>query len=231
MKKFGLLCLALVLALGALGVGYASWTDTIFISGTVNTGEACLSIEPGTYAEITTGCPATAFADYPDRNWSGWELQTGNYSCPMGHKFTSKFCVDKDVGYVTFNPVEDGNGNIIELEVTLNDAYPHYLAWITFEVCNCGTVPLKLRAPVFDQSDWILIEYRNGPGTELEPGECHEVSLFVGVAQHAGHWDGDLWVVDDTGDPICPQNAGGPGANDPPALFFTIEVEGYQWDE
>ena len=37
MKKIGLLCLALVLALGALGVGYASWTDTITISGTNST--------------------------------------------------------------------------------------------------------------------------------------------------------------------------------------------------
>jgi predicted ribosomally synthesized peptide with SipW-like signal peptide len=44
MKKIGLLCLALVLALGALGVGYAAWTDTITISGTVNTGT--LNIDP-----------------------------------------------------------------------------------------------------------------------------------------------------------------------------------------
>lgn len=38
MKKIGLLSLALVLALGALGVGYAHWTDTIYIEGTVCTG-------------------------------------------------------------------------------------------------------------------------------------------------------------------------------------------------
>jgi predicted ribosomally synthesized peptide with SipW-like signal peptide len=44
MKKIGLLCLALVLALGALGVGYAAWTDQITINGTVNTGS--LDINP-----------------------------------------------------------------------------------------------------------------------------------------------------------------------------------------
>ena len=38
MKKFGLICMALVLALGALGIGYASWSDSIYIEGTVNTG-------------------------------------------------------------------------------------------------------------------------------------------------------------------------------------------------
>jgi len=45
MKKIGLLALALVLALGALGVGYAAWTDTITIKGTVNTGNVDIVVE------------------------------------------------------------------------------------------------------------------------------------------------------------------------------------------
>jgi hypothetical protein len=45
MKKIGLLCLALVLALGALGVGYAHWIDTIYIEGTVNTGSVDINVE------------------------------------------------------------------------------------------------------------------------------------------------------------------------------------------
>jgi len=44
-KKIGLLSLALVLALGALGVGYAMWQDTVTIEGTVNTGSVEISIE------------------------------------------------------------------------------------------------------------------------------------------------------------------------------------------
>ncbi len=39
MKKIGLLCLTLVVALGTLGVGYALWWDTLYISGTVETGD------------------------------------------------------------------------------------------------------------------------------------------------------------------------------------------------
>jgi len=44
MKKIGLLALALIMALGALGIGYAAWTDTINITGTVETGSVSLDI-------------------------------------------------------------------------------------------------------------------------------------------------------------------------------------------
>jgi len=37
-RKLGFLCLALVLAMGTLGVGYALWYEDLYIEGTVNTG-------------------------------------------------------------------------------------------------------------------------------------------------------------------------------------------------
>lgn len=39
MKKIALISLVLVLAMGTLGVGYALWSDTLYIEGEVNTGE------------------------------------------------------------------------------------------------------------------------------------------------------------------------------------------------
>jgi hypothetical protein len=38
MRKIGLLVIALILALGALGVGYASWSQAMYVDGTVNMG-------------------------------------------------------------------------------------------------------------------------------------------------------------------------------------------------
>lgn len=38
-KKIGLLCLALVVAFGTLGVGYSLWFEELFVQGTVLTGE------------------------------------------------------------------------------------------------------------------------------------------------------------------------------------------------
>ena len=44
MKKIGLICIALVLALGTLGAAYAAWIDTVTISGTVQTGSLDLVV-------------------------------------------------------------------------------------------------------------------------------------------------------------------------------------------
>jgi len=59
MKKIGLLSLALVLALGTLGVGYALWFDEVTIEGTVNTGNVEISIEglseTYVYKNVTSG--------------------------------------------------------------------------------------------------------------------------------------------------------------------------------
>jgi hypothetical protein len=44
LKKLGLLSLAIVLALGTLGVAYSAWTSSIYVQGTVNTGT--LDIDP-----------------------------------------------------------------------------------------------------------------------------------------------------------------------------------------
>jgi predicted ribosomally synthesized peptide with SipW-like signal peptide len=44
MKKIGLIMMALVVTLGALGVGYAAWTDTVTINGTVTTGSLDIKV-------------------------------------------------------------------------------------------------------------------------------------------------------------------------------------------
>ena len=51
MKKIGLLCMALVLALGMLGVGYATWTDTVYIDGTVNMGTVGIELSEDTASD------------------------------------------------------------------------------------------------------------------------------------------------------------------------------------
>lgn len=44
--KVGIICLALVLALGILGVGFAAWSDTLYIHGSVETGHVDVEFVP-----------------------------------------------------------------------------------------------------------------------------------------------------------------------------------------
>lgn len=54
MKKIGILALVLIFALGSLGIGYAHWSKSLFIVGTVDTGslDAILSVGDSWDTEI-----------------------------------------------------------------------------------------------------------------------------------------------------------------------------------
>ncbi|MBA7477368.1 hypothetical protein ES707_12777 [subsurface metagenome] len=133
---------------------------------------------------------------------------------------------DKCVADVSFTPIYDDDDNIIELQVTITDAYPYFVADISFWICNCGTIPVKIKAPTITQSPYLLIQYGDNIGSQLHPGMCAEISFFVGVTQHEGYFavpeDPDSWIVDDPAAPLTPMDD---------TLTFTIEIEAIQWNE
>ncbi len=116
MKRIGLLTVALVLALGSLGFAYAAWTDTVYIEGTVETGEVKLGI-----AELTL-----TLEDDTKRVASieGWFV---------GEPLASKPHPDPDKPPFVFY---EGAKFVIE------NAYPQILARVTYVVGNLGTIPL-----------------------------------------------------------------------------------------
>jgi len=217
MKKMVILCLTLVLALGSLGIGYAAWTDTVYIDGTVETGKVCVGLDPERISEIDP-CP--------DQNWTTWFHDGFTVSCPMGYRFTGigDAPEGKCPATVVFDPVdEDGDGYIDILNVTINDAYPHFLTHISIYICNCGTIPLKVQAPIIEQSPYLLIEYGDNIGDQLHVGQCFEISFYVGVVQHMGYFNADgVWIVDDPNMPLTPQGE---------PLSFSIAIGGIQWNE
>lgn len=207
MKKIGLICLALVLALGALGVGYAAWTDTVTISGPVTTGRVCLGFTE-VYGEIG---PALG----GDWEYTNWVYTPGAVSCPPNYTFTGIHRVEegKNVGQVSIERYDnDGDGYFEVIEVTITDAYPYYLAWISTHVINCGTIPVKIYPVVLPiiQDDGILIKWGDSYNAQLEPGVDAELSFYVGFPQHLPNGD------------LLPQGA---------TLHFTINLAGVQWNE
>ena len=219
MKKTGLLSLALVLALGAIGVGYAAWTDTIYIEGTVETGSLCWKFVGCTLADDIEfgGKPVNYGGDYPtvvpDRTCNdGFEVD------PVKGPF---WALDKNVGWGEQLISADGN----TLTVTLHNAYPSYFNILAFYVSNCGTIPLKVDHILINGEKfsggvpWVLfdfnddgqydfeIQWGNNWGEQIEPGNrSPEFSLWMHVLQP------------------CPQDM-------LDELTFTIELVAVQWDQ
>lgn len=141
MKKIGLLCLALVLALGALGVGFAHWSQTITIDQTVTTGE----VKVGVFGVATD----------PD------EVE-GKDIC---HVYVTNGYISEGIG----GPVIPGKNGVPEFRkalpdgsvaealypagtydffpsttITIDSYYPSLYIMEDFVITNGGTIPVKL---------------------------------------------------------------------------------------
>ena len=93
MKKIGLICSILVLALGALGVGYAAWTDTVNVTGDMTTGSVCWEFT--TCNLIDEHEPTNPGGDSPTSN-PDYTCNVGFVADPVKGSF---WPLDKDVSW------------------------------------------------------------------------------------------------------------------------------------
>ena len=139
MKKIGLLCLALVLALGTLGIGYATWSDNVTVEETVYSGEMCVH-----FTSCSTNDPAGQIDDTVGsigcaNTWDVTMCNPGDDTTP--NQFVQ--CdLDKDIGSVNCTR-ESRDGDLYDevLVVTVNNTYPSYYGIVNYSVFNCGTIP------------------------------------------------------------------------------------------
>lgn len=214
MKKFGLLCLALVLALGALGIGYAAWTDQITINGTVSTGELSWCIEDFSITPKDAG---------PD-----W---TSNYTCDPATISTIRPAPElKDVGSTTAVKTDCNT-----LTLTVNNGYPGYYNHIDFWAINDGNIPLKIWKVVISDGTHNYPFYAFPSAKCLELGTGAEAGYDL-VVKWGDSWGVQLDPREDVNFSFdfrilqpAPQNAGGVGG--PSAMTFTITVTAIQWDK
>jgi predicted ribosomally synthesized peptide with SipW-like signal peptide len=225
MKKVGLLILALVIALGALGVGYAKWTDTVMINGSVQSGSILLGInDRGTNDPLGTFDKQCAPGRNPER---------------------------KDVGSMVSTNVGDSLFTLDEIQFyksideTFTNVYPWYSARTVIRVANGGTVPVKIENIIFSGLNsslenwmtfsWIITD-ENGI---THPGSGCIGSLIssVNYIQIRG---GSYITIDlttcfieesfggldpDTGEPIMVKLPQGVTAT------YNVQIIGSQWNE
>lgn len=193
MKKFASIGIALIIALGSLGVGYAMWSDTVTIDGTASTGSLNLSLE----LEGSTPCEEFYWVDTNgDGEIQGSELIDGEYP--------DEFGVPKDVGSCSATLVDPetdcatGKEGHETLNIVINNAYPGYIVYTTFLLHNIGSVPL----------DVVLYE-RTGTVTKPD-GTVYDLYWGTGTA---GMWRGVYEDLDESG---------GISAGDPEVFNFRI---------
>lgn len=134
MKRVGILVIVLVLALGAIGVGYAAWTDVIYIDGTVNTGNVDLNVVnySGTWIYKVIGNE-----NYPDEVWvyHGWA--TVPFEPPAGS-------VEPPVAYAVALP----GGEDDTVDVIFENAFPLDELSADILLHYEGTIPVKVDAVI-----------------------------------------------------------------------------------
>lgn len=179
--------MVLMVALAGIGVGYAHWSQTLTIEGTVNTGE--LDWEFWSGVSIDPQTPETL----------DWHCNDG-FTVPPIPPFWQG---DKNVGYTTTVLVDtDLDGDFDRLEVALHNVYPSYFNDISYWVHNNGSIPLiidrviidgqEFTAPFYvsldlngDALDDVEIQYGNNFGDQLEPCDFREISFWIHVLQAA----------------------------------------------
>jgi hypothetical protein len=214
MKKIGLLCLALVLALGSLGVGYAAWTDTIFVNGTVSTGN------------VDIGFSKIAVSE-PNGEVEGKEVG----------EITSQLS-DPIAGCTVYYPWDHEAPVYEKAEFFMTNAYPCYQTSAMVDVATCGTVPVKItdltvsmaqvnplnHDVIIETLTWVPTTGENGYFINDEGETVFEMIFvnLVGTQLHRPEKEKDSVEIDMHLKQPAEQNA---------VYIITITITGTQWDE
>jgi hypothetical protein len=158
MKKkalpIGTIFIILVITLALLGVGYALWSETLTITGNVETGE----VDVGIIAD-----PAVDVVECVDVN--------GVLTCPEPAAKADAANCTLEKNYST-DP--DDNG-VSELVVNVDGMYPSYHCMVSFTVKSLGNVPVHVWLPEASGEipEWVVTDfdecYENG--FQLHQGE------------------------------------------------------------
>jgi hypothetical protein len=162
----GTIFMILVIALAVLGVGYALWSETLTISGTVSTGEVDVEFSMHDPEECV------------DVN--------GVEECPVrGEKADAADCMAVFSG--PDNDSNDDDGPDL-LTVTVTGMYPSYHCKVSFDVTSTGNVPVHVWQPVptGDIPEWIATDFEEcyEDGVQLHQGEGENSTGYCTIDIH-----------------------------------------------
>ena len=186
MKKIGILALALVMALGALGIGYAHWADELYIDGDINNGWVDVNFASQYDNDRTDNGPLSLDPMGPGE-WIGWEGGSPTWNGARE---------DKDVASTTSTysawdeAYPSDYGNTAKLIIT--NGYPSYWGSVMWDIENNGSVPVEL---------WkVNLTAVDGPGADWVAGLPYVLEIgtrYYVDADVSGQIDQSLDAGDD----------------------------------
>jgi hypothetical protein len=244
MKKIGFLLLVVVLTVGALGVGYAAWRDTITIDGTVSTGEVCVEFTGGYFSDSSypLSYVPTSYGGVVPYGFMPHDTSAGLLTPDLAPPAQPDRTATDVLGFATNLDKNVAWGSVYvdpsatkTLHVALRNVYPWYYNHLNFTINNCGNVPVKLERIVITvpavggnpemkyyltRNDQVVQLDLDGNGTfDLETAW---IELVANGVQLEGSWDVSMpfLVLQDEGSTIQGDE-----------FEFDITFEWIQWNE
>lgn len=208
MRKTLVICLVALLALGLMGFGFAKWSDSVTIAGSVETGTVKVGI-------LNTGVldQGADPQQPPGNNAEGKDVAKTTSENAGNVKFT--------LGNTAYY------GQINE---TITNAYPYYKTGTTVAIANGGTIPVKIESfnVVWNDPNGIVAHMQcagwtaSDNGTVVRQGNTWD-GLYQFLNRYQLHPEHVLTIRADTYfDQGTPQGASASG---------TITVTASQWNE
>jgi hypothetical protein len=166
MKKIGFVMLAMVLALGSLGIGYAMWYDEVEVDGTIYMG----TVDVHFAGQVSNDPPPTGLAtgEYLDPNDDPWPDVGDPTGAGSWDPYSGVWTGDRTKNVASIDcSFYDGAAPGPDEElmtITVENGYPCYYGSILFAVHNQGTTPVALK-------DIRLLQLSKGTQVwDIDPG-------------------------------------------------------------
>jgi hypothetical protein len=167
-KKLMAIFASMMIALCLVGASYALWSKWLYIDGRIGTDNVDVVFTHVSNLDEPGGISRDPKC--PEQGGGRW---------------------DKDVGWTTVDGINEETINI-----TLHNVYPCYYNDLEIEYTNVGSVPVKIQSITFtanftlasacckdDGEVWV--EFVDGVGSQIEPGQKGASSLKIHVEQPA----------------------------------------------
>jgi hypothetical protein len=215
MKKIGLIALIVVLSLGIIGVGYAAWSQTFNITGTVSAGSYIISIAQTPVATLSNdGGTIGTFS-------AGSSLHDGSSTASAA------------ISAVT------STGTSAGFSITITGGYPGLKLKVPYTITNTGSVPSLISAVKIGTLGVTPLTAWNGNLTNISYGTTTDVTVQntsdgstaldltnKALAPTSGSQSGVLVVI--IPDALTGQTDAGGLNNGTPTQTFNFEIDTLQ---